>query len=284
MTTVTAASGINNVYATPAALKRWLNKTDETDDLILWHLLNVASRAVDGICGRVFYTNRETRRFNVRHRFSVFVDDLIEAETVKEDCDGDGVFEVTVPASDYRLFPPDARPLTAAGRPHYALKRVVRRASGSFPIGIGSVEISGLWGYRTYTAALGLGLGNMGNVVMKGSLSIKVDDDRNVNSGETVFIDDEQLFVRSKGSNVLNVERGVNGTEAADHNDGTPLRLFLYPAEVVEATILMAVDRWRRRDGIGYLEGVAEGIQRELYNPGGDVAQLLKPYIRGKLL
>ena len=76
----------------------------------------------------------------------------------------------------------------------------------------------------------------------------------------------------------------MNGTAAVEHADGTPFKLVIFPAEVVEATILMAVDRWRRRDGVGYLEILAEGAQRELYNPSGDVAQLLKPYIRGKLL
>ena len=284
MTTVTAAVGINNIYGTPAGLKRWLNKTDETDDAILWHLLNVASRAVDGICGRVFYKRRETRRFNVRHRFTVYVDDLIEAESVEEDCDGDGVFENAVPASDYALFPPDARPKTPGGRPYYALKRVIRRDAGMFPVGVASVEIGGFWGYRDYTVPLGIYTAMEGSALTRGSNSVKVDDDRNVNPGETVYLEDEQMFVRSKGANVLNIERGMNGTAAVEHADGTPFKLVIFPAEVVEATILMAVDRWRRRDGVGYLETLAEGAQRELYNPSGDVAQLLKPYIRGKLL
>ena len=284
MTTVAAAIGINNIYATPAGLKRWLNKDDETDDAILWHLLNVASRAVDGICRRVFYMTRETRRFNVRHRFTVYVDDLIEAESVKEDCDGDGVYENVVAASDYVLFPPDARPTTPGGRPYYALKRVIRRDVGKFPIGPAAVEIVGVWGYRDYSVPLGFYTANDGRALTKASQSTKVDDDRNINGGETVHLEDEQVFVRSKGANVVNLERGMNGTAAVEHADGTQFRLVIFPAEVVEATILMAVDRWRRRDGVGYLETLAEGAQRELYNPSGDVAQLLKPYIRGRLL
>ena len=135
----------------------------------------------------------------VQDRFpiTVYVDDLIEAESVKEDCDGDGVFENEVPASDYALFPPDARPKTPGGRPYYALKRVIRRDVGEFPVGVASVEIGGFWGYRDYTVPLGIYTAMEGSALTKASQSVKVDDDRNVNPGETVYLEDEQMFVRT---------------------------------------------------------------------------------------
>ena len=42
-----------------------------------------------------------------------------------------------------------------AGRPYYALKRVIRRDAGMFPVGVASVEIGGFWGYRDLHGAVG---------------------------------------------------------------------------------------------------------------------------------
>ena len=42
----------------------------------------------------------------------------------------------------------------------------------------------------------------------------------------------------------------------------------------------MAVDRWRRRDGIARSSDVAAGARDELYDPSGDVSRLLGPYRR----
>ena len=88
------------------------------------------------------------------------------------------------------------------------------------------------------------------------------------------------MFVKQVGASVLNVERGVNGTSAVDHDDGSLLEALSYPAEVVEATLLVAVDRWRRRDGIARSNDVAAGARDELYDPSGDVSRLLAPYRR----
>ncbi len=88
------------------------------------------------------------------------------------------------------------------------------------------------------------------------------------------------MFVKQLGASVLNVERGLNGTSAADHLDGSSLKTLAYPAEVVEATLLLAVDRWRRRDGIARTNDVASGARDELYQPSGDVDRLLAPYRR----
>ena len=64
------------------------------------------------------------------------------------------------------------------------------------------------------------------------------------------------------------------------HDDGSLLKVLSYPAEVVEATLLVAVDRWRRRDGIARSSDVAAGARDELYDPSGDIDRLLGPYRR----
>ena len=146
--TAEAPTGVLNVYGTPDALKERLAIADDSHDGILWHLLNVASRSVEGICGRVFYTRREVRRFGVRHSYTLFVDDLVSASEVREDCDGDGNFERIVDANEYSLYPLQARPTTPSGRPFFALKKVLRGDVSSFPLGVQSVQVTGEWGYR----------------------------------------------------------------------------------------------------------------------------------------
>ena len=72
-----APVGVLNVYATPTELKRRLGITDTTRDSTLWHLLHVASRIVEGHCARNFYVTSESKRFDVRDRHGVQVDDLM---------------------------------------------------------------------------------------------------------------------------------------------------------------------------------------------------------------
>ena len=279
--TIPAPSGIMNVYTTPDAVKRRLGIVDESHDDVIWHLVNVASRVVEGICGRVFYTRRESRKLNVRHRYTVFVDDLVSAESVSEDCDGDGVYERRLGADDYTLHPMGARPTTPWGRPHFALKRVLRNGGGYFPLGIRAVEIVGEWGYRKVSLFIDTYLDNNGGSVTKASRSFKVDDDRHLVPGNTVWVSGEQIFVKSKAANVVSVVRGVNETEARELRDGDQLLRVEYPAEVIEATILLAVNRWRRRDGLARTDTTGVDAPREIYDAWEDVRALLKPYMRG---
>ena len=65
--------------------------------------------------------------------------------------------------------------------------------------------------------------------------------------------------MKQVGASVLNVVRGVNETEAKELLDGDEVLRIMYPAEVVESTLLLAVDRWRRRDGVARSDDVAAG-------------------------
>ena len=99
-------------------------------------------------------------------------------------------------------------------------------------------------------------------------------------SGQTILIGSEQMFVRQVGASALSVVRGVNGSPVSEHADGSSIRALQFPAEVVEATLLTAVDRWRRRDGVARSDNVAAGVSRSLYDPSEDVKDLLAPYRR----
>ena len=68
MTDSEAPVGVLNLYAKPTDLKGRLGIADTSHDSVLWHLLHVASRVVDGHCGRNFYVSSESKRFDVSDR------------------------------------------------------------------------------------------------------------------------------------------------------------------------------------------------------------------------
>ena len=279
MTDAKAPLGVLNLYATPKRLKRRLGITDTTHDATLWHLLHVASRIVDGYCSRRFYVSTESKRFDVRDRNGVHVDDLIEVAQVVEDWDGDGIFERVRHRSEYILYPLDANPASPHGLPFHVM-RVSRRSSGRcFPPGRAAVQITGRWGYRSHYVSLGGYVSNSGAQLSAHSESIRVDDDSNLSAGQTILIDNEQMFVTQIGGSLINVVRGVNGSHAVSHLDASEVKVLQFPAEVVEATLLTAVNRWRRRDGIASRDGGGASSPL-LYDPSDDVKRLLAPYRR----
>lgn len=272
-----APLGILNVYATPANLKRRVGIADATHDATLWHLLNVASRIVDGYCGRHFYVSTESKRFDVQYPGSVLVDDLIEVAQVVEDWDGDGVFERVRHRSEYVLYPLDANPTSPHGVPFHVVRTSRRSPMRCFPSGRAAVQITGRWGYRSHCVALGTYVSNSGERLTAVSRSIRVDDDAGLLAGHTIQIGNEQMFVTQVGASLMNVLRGVNGTPAIPHPDASEVKVLQFPAEIVEATLLTAVYRWRRRDGIAT---GSNGSPAELYDPSDDVKRLLGPYRR----
>ena len=280
MTDSEAPVGVLNLYAKPTELKGRLGIADTSHDSVLWHLLHVASRVVDGHCGRNFYVSSESKRFDVSDRLRVHVDDLIEVSQIVEDWDGDGVYERTRHRSELLLYPLDTNPQSGHGVPFHTVRVSPKRSSSCFPLGRARVSVTGRWGYRSHVVSLDAYTDDSGSPASKASKSIKVDDARNIAAGHTILVDHEQMFVRQVGASVLNVERGVNGSMAAEHLDGSLIKAVQFPAEVVEATVLTAVDRWRRRDGVARTDDVAAGASRSLYDPSGDVKRLLAPYRR----
>ena len=67
-------------------------------------------------------------------------------------------------------------------------------------------------------------------------------------AGHTILVDTEQMYVESVSSNTLTVVRGVNGTTAATHSGGAAYYKYIYPSDVVDATLAIARNRWRSRD------------------------------------
>lgn len=138
---------IGSGYCTLDELKDRLGVDDNADDAALASVVNAVSRWIDQDRNRRFYTttNDETRYFTAKNSDRVVIDDLISLTTLKTDFDGDGTYETTWTATDYRLGPANLTPKL----------EISRRVYGSyyFPIFDDGVQVVGKFGYVSTTPA-----------------------------------------------------------------------------------------------------------------------------------
>jgi len=146
---------ISNGYATLAEIKQYLSITDSTDNDLLEHAVESASRSIDRIANRRFYADASAsaRSYRVSSPVILYLDDISSTSglIVKTDDDGDGTFETTLTIdTDFVLDP-----LTAAslGRPFTQV--TVVSTSKTFPIFPGllqnglrpGVQVTAKWGW-----------------------------------------------------------------------------------------------------------------------------------------
>jgi hypothetical protein len=149
-----------NVYTTLPELKAALSipATNTDYDDRLQDAILVASRTVDGDCGRHFYRVAETRTLQPgRDPYLLKLgpyNDLASLTTLKTDTSGDGTFETTWQTSDYQLLCADGSPNVNAGpepRPYRQIRAV---GTQTFPVLYGwnvgradRVQLAGVWGW-----------------------------------------------------------------------------------------------------------------------------------------
>ena len=242
-----APEGVRNTYAGLAELKSLASITGSDGDSSLWLALEAASRAVDRFCNRHFYVLNATRTFDVDGVAGFGVPDLVSVTTLCEDADQDRVFEVTRGPDDYLLYPLNAEPASPWGRPYHRVLADPVGPRPAFTVGRRAVEIAGRWGYRCDAADAGADV-DQGGTLSAVATTVTVTDGSLVSAGQTLLLDSEQLFVREVSGNNLTVVRGVNGTTAATHADGSDLLVYRYPDPVVRAVLLMAGRFWKRKD------------------------------------
>ena len=276
---------MTNAYVTLDTLKSSgvLNITGTGDDTRLLALIEAVSRLIDRYCGRHFYSLKAAKKFDGDGSVSLLMPDLIsiDAGGLKTDDNKDRSFETTWATTDYLLLPSNADPASSdnpEARPYSRIE--VDRDAGSkasFPTGRELVQITGEWGYRRH---LERATETADAIADATTTSITVSARTDVESGHTLFVDTEQLYVKSYSGNTLTVARGVNGTTAASHSGAAAIDVYRYPGPIVEAAIMQAARFWRRKDSAfsgsaGFPETgqakIAEGMD-------ADVVMLLGQY------
>ncbi len=96
---------ITNGYITLDLLKSALQINDTQDDAFLELAINSASRQIDQMTERQFFSTTETRIFAPRDALVCEIDDLTSLTELKTSSGADGVFDITWQPKDYQLEP-----------------------------------------------------------------------------------------------------------------------------------------------------------------------------------
>jgi len=128
---------ITNGYLTLEEFKTRMGVSAEIADTTLERAVEAASRQVDGITGRSFYSVTEVRYFRADRSNMVIVDDITAVTTLQTDPNNDRTYNVTWAATDFELG--DGVPATSI----YAI------GAQAFPTNRRGVKINGTWGFTT---------------------------------------------------------------------------------------------------------------------------------------
>ena len=199
---------------------------------------------MDRHCNRHFFALEDTRLFDIDDPTSVSVPDLASVTEILEDRDGDRVFEIERTVADYPL---NASPGSVTGRPYGQIRSDVGVESTGFAVGRSRLSVEGRWGYRFHIADSGSAI-SIGGGISASATVVPVDAVVEIQTGMTIVLDSEQMFARLINGRNLTVKRGVNGSTAAAHADAVTVSFVVIPAQVAEATALLAARFWKSKD------------------------------------
>lgn len=264
-----------NLYTNLTAFKRRFADDatlDAVDAAEIEDVIESASRRVDEYCHRRFFVKTGTRIRHGNGRNAIRIPDLAALPTsIKLDEDGDRTFEVTLVAgTDYYLLrhgyeDPDALPSTML------LLDSVNGSRSTFQRRLRLVEIvAPSWGFTEAAETL---TSLLAEPLDATETAIDVDDGTEFAVGQTVKVDDEQMYIQAVSTNTLTCPRGVNGTTAATHLDNAPISRYIYEPNVREAAIILAGRMWQLNQAAAAPEAPA-GWPRA-------IRELLDPFVRG---
>jgi hypothetical protein len=263
-----------NLYATLDDIKDLLQVGTDNDEQLL-RALDAASRQIEKLTGRYFYCYEGTKYFDGGGSRMWLPEDILNITTLKLDQDGDATYESSLLTTDYILYPLNTYPkirLEINPQGDYA----------GFASGIQKgIEITGVFGYADsatpYEARTTLSAGITAAVT-----TIPLTDAGVIETGETLRIGTEQMFVEEINANNATCKRGVNGTVAAIHVILDAVYAYYYPADIVQATLITAMRAWKRKDS-AYADVIGAPETGQIITSKGidpDVRELVSSYRR----
>jgi len=242
-----------NAYADVTTFKsaEYADISSNTAQTAFRELLESASRHIDKQCHRRFYCWEGIKYYDGKGG-NLLIDDLLSISLLRLDEDADDVYESTMAVTDYLLYP-------ANKFPKDRLELSNASAYGGFASGVPrGVEITGVHGYgdgESATPYYDTGQVVRDNPLAIGATTITTLATAPLGAGMTLRIMDavaaneEQVYITSiTNATTFVVVRGVNGTAAAAHIQDTPLSLYEAPQPVIQATLVMAMRAWKRKD------------------------------------
>jgi hypothetical protein len=258
------------------------DEASERDNIML--AIGVAvSQQIDNAMARSFRVYTGARTFTPEWSDKLSLPDLLGLTTLRSDDDFDGVYETTwVTGTDYLLGPLNA-PLDQRPYTHVRVGRRPGLARGFFVGWDSHIEIDGKWGF--WDARHDTGSALTDNITStQDEIGVTATD--MLSAGMTLYIGDEQVFVRSLDTvnSTMTVDRAQNNTLTAAHLAGVGLIQQDYPAAVRQAALLWANRIYsREKTPLGIINMPGDVGWRAVYIPqfDVDVRQLLQGYRRG---
>lgn len=231
---------------------------NEADRDLLFAYLGFASRRVEEYCRRRFDMRIETRRYDAvgLHLLTPSTLDLDGAPSdgapgeagdllaLTALVNGDGV---SVALENTMLWPYNAYPKTRIMLPPGA-----RWTWTTTPAA--AIQVTGTWGFhrepvRAWRSA---GVAVPAGGLAADATTLALSDVGAIRRGHTLQIDDEQLSVEGIAGEAptytLILDRALNGTAAAAHVAGAPIRFYVPEDTIQRATARVAVWMYRQRD------------------------------------
>jgi len=228
-------------YCSIADVKGILGISSASDDTMIRKICESSSRSIDAYCNRFFYTESTTKYFHGGSKLWL-KPDLLSVTTLKTDEDGDATFENTYASTDYYLLPLNEFPKTEI---------IISDDSdyGTFAAGIKKgVEIGGVWGYGDGISATPyISDTTTAEELDDSETEVDVTSATNLSVGQVILVESEQMYIYSISSTTLTVERGVNGTTAASHDNGKTIYIYQYPSDIRQACIDLSVATYQNR-------------------------------------
>ena len=266
-----------NSYADLSTLKTMMEIAGTGNDTELLQSLESASRSIDSFCNRYFYTKSETRQFRGSGTRLLLDGDLLSITTLTT-LKSDRTTDKTWASTDYELFP-----LGDTVYPKTWIEIADDTTAGSFASGVRrGVQIAGMFGYgngNSSTPYLSATTTNDGSFDSS-ETTFTATAGANLNVGETILIDSEQIYITGISTNTITVQRAMNGTSGASHSTGATVNVYQYPQGIVNACILQAA-RISKRMMTAYATtlGASEmGPFEVTMNLDQDVQRLLTPF------
>lgn len=243
---------VSNLYADLDAFRRrYVDKQvlDAGDATEVLQMLKTVSRDVDNYLNRRVFAEERTIPFDGNGLDYMDLPDLLAQTSVKLDEDTDGTYELTlVLDTDFWLQREGHFDLTA--KPFNTIRlNPFKGVRSRFYLRPKVLEIVGTWGFSDavevvdgVTADLTDATTTAMTTNKRGALAV----------GQTVLIGTEQLYISDLvrgggGKPKWTVQRGVNGTTAASHS-GAAVSRYVYIPEVVDAVMIQAGRKWKRRE------------------------------------
>ena len=254
--------------------------TLDTDDAAgIERVIEAASRRVDEATRRHFYALTDTIVLHGNGCSEIAIPDLLSATSIKLDEDGDRTFELMLAAvTDYYLLrhgyeDEDAPPATMLRLDGVNGQRL------SFLARPRLIQIIGRWGFTEATESVG----TAAEALDAGETGLDVADGTLYSVGQTINIDDEDMYVSAIATNTLTVTRGVNGTTDVAHLTAAPIVRYVYLSQVREAALILAGRMWKRRETsyANVIQNPIVGSYETFKFMDPDVERLLEPLIRG---